>query len=102
MPHTDEYAKARRRAAHKNRFFIHVAAYAGVMGMLVVINQVTSPESLWFVWPLIGWGLALALHGMRAFLMDDRNEIVDALTERELRQSGMEEAEEGLSKKLPE
>lgn len=102
MPHTDEYAKARRRAAHKYRFFVHVAAYAGVMGMLVVINQVTSAESLWFVWPLIGWGPALALHGMRAFLMGDRNEIVDALTERELRQSGMEEAEEGLSKKMPE
>jgi hypothetical protein len=26
-----------------------------------------SPESLWFVWPLMGWGIAIVLHALRVF-----------------------------------
>jgi hypothetical protein len=55
---------------------------------------VTSPGDIWFVWPLIGWGLAVGLHGVRVFYLADRNDIVDALTERELRQSGKGTPEE--------
>jgi hypothetical protein len=88
MPQTEEYARARARAEAKYGFFVHAAVYAAVMLLLVVINLITSPGSIWFIWPLIGWGLAVALHGARVFLLADREEMVDALTERELRQSG--------------
>jgi len=54
---------------------------------LVVINIFTAPRTLWFVWPLIGWGLAVALHGARVFLMADADTIIDAMTERELHRS---------------
>lgn len=101
MAHADEYAKARRRAAAKYRFFVHAAVYAAVMGLLAVINLLTSPGDLWFVWPLIGWGLAVALHGVRVFLVADRNDIVDALTERGLRRSGMGKSEEGMPRMRP-
>ncbi len=87
MTQTDEYIKARKRAEAKYRFFIHAGVYAAVMVLLVIINFVTSPQSIWFVWPLIGWGFAVVLHGVRVFLLADKNVIVDALTEHELRQS---------------
>lgn len=29
--------------------------------MLIVINLITSPGTFWFVWPMLGIGLALAL-----------------------------------------
>jgi len=102
MTQEGEYAKARRRAVAKYGFFVHAAVYAAVMVLLVVINVMTSPNVIWFIWPLIGWGFAVALHGMRVFLLADRNEIVDALTERELRQSGVGKTDEGLSRKQPE
>ena len=101
MAHADQYAKARRRAAAKNRFFVHAAVYAAVMGLLAVMNLVTSPRELWFIWPLFGWGLAVALHGMRAFWLAEKSDIVDLLAERELRQSGSGKPEEGMPRKLP-
>lgn len=101
MTHTDEYAKARQRAEAKYTFFVHTAVYSAVMVLLVIINLVTSPGNIWFIWPLIGWGFAVALHGLRAFWLADKNDIVDALTERELRQSGMDKSEEGTPRKQP-
>jgi hypothetical protein len=46
---------ARRRAA----FFSHLWAYVGVQVFLIAINLITGPEYLWFVFPLLGWGLGL-------------------------------------------
>ena len=85
MTDTDEYAAARRRAEAKYGFFVHVAVYAAVMLLLVIINLLTSRSQIWFVWPLIGWGLAVVLHGLRVYVLADKNAIVEAMTERELR-----------------
>ena len=87
MTESEEYSKARQRAEAKYRFFIHAGVYAAVMTLIVIINLVTSPQQVWFVWPLIGWGFAVVLHGVRVFLLADRNLILDAMTENELRQS---------------
>lgn len=53
----------RRRAA----FFSHLWAFIGVQLFLVALNLLSSPGYLWFVFPLLGWGLGLffsALHGL--------------------------------------
>ncbi len=47
-----------------------------VLVFLIVINLLTSPGTLWFVWPMLGIGLALALsfpfeHRARLFGMTD-------------------------------
>jgi len=26
------------------------------------------PQSLWFIWPLMGWGIAIVLHALRVFV----------------------------------
>ena len=85
MTQPSDYDMARRRAVAKYRFFVHVAVYAAVMALLVVINLLTSPGAIWFIWPLTGWGLAVALHGLQVYLLADRSVVIDALTERELR-----------------
>ena len=85
MTNTDEYAKARRRAKAKYNFFVHAAVYAAVMVLLVLVNVLTLPGTIWFIWPLIGWGFAVALHGVRVCLLADKAVVLDALTERELR-----------------
>jgi len=43
-------------------FLAHLAAYAVVMGVLVIVNLATAPENPWFVWPMVGWGGILAIH----------------------------------------
>ncbi len=87
MPETETYERARGRAEVKYGFFVHAVVYVAVMVLLVVINMLTSPGTIWFIWPLVGWGLAVALHSALVFLFADRDTIVDALTERELRHS---------------
>ena len=85
MTNTNDYATARKRAEAKYGFFIHAAVYAAVMALLVIINLVTSPGYFWFIWPLIGWGFAVLLHGAGVYLLADKTTVLDALTERELR-----------------
>ena len=87
---------ARGRAEAKYGFFVHAVVYAAVMLLQVIINLVTSPGYLWFIWPLIGWGLAVVLHGARAFLLADKDRIVDALTEREMRHARGGSRDEGM------
>ncbi|MEM2909762.1 MAG: 2TM domain-containing protein [Nitrososphaerota archaeon] len=46
-----------------NRGFLsHLAAYVIVNVFLVFINLYTYPTAIWFVWPLLGWGIGLAFH----------------------------------------
>jgi hypothetical protein len=40
---------------------------------LFALNMITSPDTLWFYWPLFGWGIGLALH---AFAMVTENHLL--------------------------
>ena len=81
----DRHAEARARAEAKYDFYKHLAVYFVVNLMLFLINLLTSPGYFWCIWPLIGWGIALALHALSIFVFDRGNVIVDRLTEQELR-----------------
>jgi hypothetical protein len=41
---------------------VHLFVYLAVNAFLIVVNLTTSPETLWSIWPLLGWGLGLAAH----------------------------------------
>ncbi|WP_051111940.1 2TM domain-containing protein [Hyphomicrobium denitrificans] len=43
-------------------FCIHLAIYAAVNLLLLVINLATNSNKLWFYWPLMGWGLGIIGH----------------------------------------
>jgi hypothetical protein len=60
---------ARRRAG----FFSHLWAFIGVQLFLLALNLLTSPQYLWFLFPLLGWGLGLffaARHGLSKTVSD--------------------------------
>ena len=46
---------------------VHLFIYLSVNALLIFINLTTSPDSLWFIWPLLGWGLGLAGHAWLAY-----------------------------------
>ena len=48
-------------------FWIHLATYVFVIGLLTAINLAARPEDIWVLWPAIGWGIGVAAHGMTAF-----------------------------------
>ena len=56
----------------KSDFYRHLAVYVAVNLMLVVINLVTSSSSFWAIWPLLGWGIGIAVHALRTFVFGAR------------------------------
>ena len=61
------YQKAKKRVEAIKGFYIHLIVYVVVNLILFSINMITSPDNLWFVWPLMGWGIGFALHALSVF-----------------------------------
>jgi len=59
--------EAERRADAKLGFRTHALIYVVVNAGLAALNLLTSPGTLWFVWPLFGWGIGLAAHGFAVY-----------------------------------
>lgn len=58
------WALARKRVKAKRELQVHLSAYLIVMLGLVLIWFVTNRGGyFWPIWPMIGWGIGLALHG---------------------------------------
>lgn len=78
------YERAKKRVQSKVGFYTHLVIYLVVMALLVIINLSASPGYTWFIWPLMGWGLAVILHGLRVFLGSSGAAITEEMIEREM------------------
>jgi hypothetical protein len=61
-------ALATKRVREKRDFLSHLLIYAIVNSALTAIWALTGAGYPWFVWPLIGWGVGLAVHGVSLVL----------------------------------
>ena len=59
--------QARRRAGAKMGWFIHAFVYLAVNLVLAVLSAASGRH--WAVYPALGWGLGLAIHGIVVFLV---------------------------------
>ena len=87
MENQEAYQRAKRRAEAKIGFYIHLAVYVGVNILLIIINLSTSPQHIWFKWPLLGWGIGLFFHGMSIFVFSGNKfkEIKEKMIEKEMK-----------------
>ncbi|UCE32733.1 MAG: 2TM domain-containing protein [Burkholderiales bacterium] len=92
MTEQDAYERAKRRAKTKYEFYNHLIVYLVVNAFLIAVNLVTSPQSYWFVFPLIGWGVAIVIHATKVFLLPDEARMIERLTEGELRKQKSHQA----------
>ena len=62
------FVQRRRRGAagSKSRLAVHGIAFAAVSALLALINLITSPGFLWFLFPVAGWGFGLLRHAIHA------------------------------------
>ncbi len=63
----ESYERAKKRVEELKSFYSHLFVYLAVNAGLFLLNILTSPSHLWFYWPLIGWGIGLAIHGLSVF-----------------------------------
>jgi 2TM domain len=71
---------ARRRAGAKLGWYVHATVYVLVNLMLFALSSHGLGHRGWSLFPLLGWGLGLALHGVSVFMLGDLRE---RLVERE-------------------
>ena len=59
----DAQDQAAERACRRLRGFVwHLAGYFAAMLVIVPVNLILTPDTVWFVLPMVGWGGALAIH----------------------------------------
>lgn len=70
MESDERYRRAKRRVRVLKDFYLHLINYIGVMGLLFLIDVLTG-GGWWFYWPLLGWGIGIAAHGLTVFGIKD-------------------------------
>lgn len=63
----ERYQKAKKQVEEIRGFYVHLASFIITIVFLLYINLRYSPEYLWFLWPMLGWGFGLFFHAMKAF-----------------------------------
>ena len=63
----DRYLKAQKQVEDLKGFYGNLTSYIVVNIGLLILNLITSPNNLWFFYPLLGWGIGVAIHAMSVF-----------------------------------
>lgn len=72
---------ALRRARAKLGWGLHAAVFLAVNTGLVALSFATGRH--WAIYPLLGWGVGLTLHGIAVWLLAPGNDLMDWLVARE-------------------
>ena len=84
MTEDEVHKQARKRVEARIGFYVHLAIYVCVNALLVGVNLAASPDALWFVWPMLGWGIGLMFHGLAVFLFSSGRKVKEKMIEREI------------------
>ena len=84
----DGRERAIRRLQAKRGFRRHLVVYAVINASLAVIWGLTPGGYFWPVWPMVGWGIGLALHGWGVY---GERPITEAEIQREMEKDGVTE-----------
>jgi hypothetical protein len=74
---------ARKRAAAKMGWYIHALVYVCVNLLLTVLSAMSGGG--WAVYPALGWGIGLAVHGVFTFVVTGGAGLHEHLVQRERR-----------------
>ena len=90
MENNEAYRRAKKKLEAMRGFYMHLYVYIGVNILLVVINLLTSPQYLWFKWPLIGWGIGVFFHALGVFVFPGRLAITEQMIEKEMKKEELD------------
>ncbi|MXO05171.1 2TM domain-containing protein [Flavobacterium sp. HBTb2-11-1] len=63
----EKYIQAKKKVENIKGFYGNLISYILVNAILIFINLYTSPNYLWFFWPLLWWGVGVVFHGLKVF-----------------------------------
>lgn len=74
---------AQRRAGAKLGWYTHAVVYVLVNLFIFAISRYGFGSRPWSVYPLLGWGLGLALHGVSVFVLGTGGPLRERLVQSE-------------------
>ncbi len=63
----ERYYQAQKRVEEIKIFYQHLTVYVICNPIVIVVNIITSPGYLWYLWCLFGWAVPIILHGLVVF-----------------------------------
>lgn len=79
-----ELARVRRRVHEKAELFRHAVVFLVVGSILLTLDLMTSPGTLWFFWPMGAWAIGLVLHAADVFVMGEGAGMEERMLEHEM------------------
>ena len=74
---------ARKRAGAKLGWYTHAGVYLIVNTAMVLASMYGLRQRPWTIYPALGWGLGLALHGIAVFLLGSGSSLRENLVQKE-------------------
>jgi len=74
---------ARKRAGAKLGWYLHALVHVLVNLALLAFSRHGWGQRPWSVFPLLGWGLGLALHGVSVFVLGSGSGLRERMVQRE-------------------
>ena len=78
------YERAKQRVEVIRGFYVHAIVFVIVNLGLAVYNLATTPDRIWFIYVLGGWGIGLIAHG--AYALGSGRFLGEAWQERKIRE----------------
>ncbi len=79
---------ARKRAGAKLGWYVHLCIYIAVNLLLATLSYLSGRH--WAVFPAIGWGIGLAVHGAVVFLATGGSGLHERLVQQERKRLSMQ------------
>jgi hypothetical protein len=74
---------ARKRAGSKMAWYLHAVVYVLVNCVFFALSRYGFGHRPWSVFPVLGWGVGLALHGISVFILGTGSRFRENLVQRE-------------------
>ena len=74
---------ARKRAGAKLGWYVHATVYVLVNIVIFAMSRYAYGTRPWSVFPLLGWGVGLALHGVSVFVLGAGSGLRERLVQKE-------------------
>jgi uncharacterized membrane protein len=81
--HIEVERLARKRAGMRMGWLIHATVFVAVNALLAVISYGNGRG--WAIFPFVGWGIGLAIHGLVVFTALQGHGLMERLVEQERR-----------------
>ena len=74
---------ARKRAGAKLGWYVHALVYLAVNGAMFIASVYGLRQRPWTIYPAMGWGLGLLLHGIAVFVLGAGSNLREGLVQKE-------------------